>query len=125
MMKRKFLVILVILMGALVLSTILLIKINRNASEMKQIRDQIEQRSGRKIKISSQSNMYYQAIRKGDDMEFVHKVIISQTRVKTGVIMKKGVSYKFEEYTFDEDVASVYLYIEYDESEKVSYIALQ
>jgi hypothetical protein len=125
MMRRKVLVILTILAVILVFVVIMVMQIFRSDNQVRQIKDEIEQRSGRQIKISSLSNMYYQAIRKGDDIEFVHQVIVNNTRVKTGNTTRKGVSYKFEEYAFDEDVATVYLYIEYGMEKKVSYIALQ
>lgn len=125
MMRRKVPVILMIFAGMLVFATILLVSMFPGDSETKQRKNEIEQRSGREIRASSLPNMYYQAVRKGDDMEFVHKVIINQSRVKTGVTTKKGASYKFEEYAFDEGAATVYLYVEYDESGKVRYIALQ
>lgn len=124
-MRRKIPVILAILAIILVFVVILVMQIFRSDSQAKQIKDEIEQRSGRQIKASSLSNMYYQAIQKGDVIEFVHKVIINKTRLKTGDITKKGTIYKFEEYAFDEDPATVYLYIEYDQDGKVSYIALQ
>lgn len=126
MMRRKILVIFAILAIILVFVVIILVmQIFRSDSQAKQIKEEIEQRSGRQIKTSSLSNMYYQAIQKGDDIEFVHKVIIDKARVKIGDITKKGTIYKFEEYAFDEGPATVYLYIEYDQDGKVSYIALQ
>lgn len=124
-MRKQASIILTIITLVLIFVTILIMQVFRSDEQMNRIKNEIEQRSGRKIRISSLSNMYYQAIRKGDDVEFVHKVISNQTRVRTGITTKKGAIYKYEEYAFDEDVATVYLYIKYDEDEKVSYIALQ
>jgi len=104
-MRKKSAVILISIIVMLVSTTILFVQIfYSNGKPNQQIKNEIEQKSGRKISALSRiSHMYYQALKVGDSKDFVHKIILSYSSLRSGPITIKDLNYEFEEYRFDED----------------------
>lgn len=122
MMKKSLKIILVVV---LIVTVIGFIYVNRDRGEKQKILTRIQQISDRKIKYSSVvSNMYYQAIKKGDSQDYVHRLIADYSSSKSGSMIRHGKNYTYEEYSFKELDGYYLLIITYDENGLVYHVEL-